>query len=189
MAPLIPRSADQTPRGSLTRIVVTGSESTGKSLLAQQLAEHYDVPWIPEFARDYAEQKGELTAADVDPIGRGQVAREDATLRDAHGLVILDTDLVSTQVYGQQYYGFVPGWIAQAAKERVGDLYLVCDIDMPWVADGVRDAQNQRRQMHSAFITQLTQLGAEYRVVSGAGAQRLSSALNHITAWRARAHP
>jgi nicotinamide riboside kinase len=154
--------------------------------LAQQLAEHFRVPWIPEFARDYAENHGTLSAAHVDPIGRGQVAREDAAFRDAAGLIILDTDLLSTMVYGDQYYQFVPDWIPDVAKARLADLYLLCDIDVPWVADQVRDAQHQRRQMHDAFIDQLTRLGATYRLVSGEGPQRLSRALGHITEWRER---
>jgi HTH-type transcriptional regulator, transcriptional repressor of NAD biosynthesis genes len=188
MAPIVPPStADRTTSRRLTRIVVTGSESTGKTLLARQLAEHYDVPWIPEFARDYADTKGsELTAADVDPIGRGQVAREDAVLRSAQGLVILDTDLLSTMVYGQQYYQFVPDWIPGAVNERLADLYLLCDIDVPWVADAVRDAQHQRPSMHTAFITQLMQLGASHRLIRGTGPERLSRALAYVAQWHDR---
>jgi NadR type nicotinamide-nucleotide adenylyltransferase len=169
---------------------VSGSESTGKTLLAQQLAEHFAVPWIPEFARDYAALRdAALTALDVDPIGRGQVAREDAMLREVHELVILDTDLVSTMVYGDQYYQFVPDWIPDAAKARLADLYLVCDTDLPWVADGIRDAQHQRRQMHNAFISQLAQFGATYRLISGSGAERLARAIAHIAAWREQRTP
>jgi len=187
MAPLVPStSPDKEFGGSrLTRIVVTGSESTGKTELAQQLAAHYRVCWVAEFAREYAEQHPRaLTSADVDPIGSGQIAREDATLRNARGLVILDTDLLSTFVYGTQYYGSVPGWIAKTVEERLADLYLVCDIDVPWVADAVRDAQRQRRQMHAAFIHHLQQFGASYRIVRGSGSERLACAIAHISAWR-----
>lgn len=192
MAPIVSPSPDDRKPGRgnrLTRIVVTGSESTGKTLLAQQLAAQIGVPWIAEFARDYAEQHGALSAADVDPIGRGQVAREDAALRDAQGLIILDTDLLSTMVYGEQYYGFVPHWIPEVVKSRLADLYLLCDIDVPWVADQVRDAQHQRRPMHDAFINQLTQLGATYRLVSGEGPERLSRALSHVAEWRGHVSP
>jgi NadR type nicotinamide-nucleotide adenylyltransferase len=185
MASIIPDSPGD-PRarsGRLTRIVVTGSESTGKTLLAQQLAQHYGVPWVAEFARDYALLKAiALTADDVDAIAAGQIAREDAALRQAQGIVILDTDLVSTLVYAEQYYGAVPSWIASTAKERLADLYLLCDIDLPWIADAVRDAQHQRRQMHDAFSQHLKRFGARYYVVSGTGPERLSRAIAHIDA-------
>lgn len=182
MASIIPESADDgRSRVGLTRIVVTGSESTGKTQLAEQLAAHYGVPWVPEFARDYAEQKGRpLTSADVTPIGSGQMTREDAAVRGLTGMIVLDTDLVSTVVYSEQYYSSVPAWISIAAQERLADLYLVCDVDLPWVADTVRDAQHQRRQMHDSFIQHLTRYGAVYHVVSGTGHERLSRAIAYI---------
>lgn len=190
MAPIVQPSADRQSGDRLTRIVVSGSESTGKTLLAQQLADYYGVPWIPEFARDYAEgRNAPLTAADVDPIGRGQVAREDATLRDAHGLIILDTDLVSTMVYGDKYYSFVPEWIPDVAKRRLADLYLVCDIDFPWVADPVREGEHLRREMHEAFIRHLTALGVTFRVITGSGEARLERAIESIDASRLLAPP
>lgn len=185
MASIVQPAADRDLGDRLTRIVVTGSESTGKTLLAQQLAEYYGVLWIPEFARDYAQERDTpLTAADVDPIGRGQVAREDVALRNARGVVILDTDLLSTMVYGDQYYSFVPEWIPGVAKQRLADLYLVCDIDLPWVADPVREGEHLRHQMHDAFIGHLTKLGASYRLISGSRAVRLQRAIETIDAWR-----
>jgi NadR type nicotinamide-nucleotide adenylyltransferase len=183
MASIIPESADDGHARSdrLTRIVVTGSESTGKTQLAEQLAAHYGVPWVPEFARDFAQQKsGMLSVADVTPIARGQIARENDALLDASGMIVLDTDLVSTVVYSEQYYGGVPAWITLAAKERLADLYLVCDIDLPWVADTVRNAQHRRRKMHDAFAEHLTRFGATYHVVSGTGPERLSRAIGYI---------
>lgn len=180
MASIIPASTEEerARSGRLTRVVITGSESTGKTQLAEQLAAHYGVLWVPEFARDHAERKGgTLTVADVTPIARGQIARENKALQGASGMIVLDTDLVSTVVYSEQYYGSVPAWIPIATQERLADLYLVCDIDLPWVADPVRDAQHQRRQMHNAFIEHLTRFGATYHVVSGTGPDRLARAI------------
>lgn len=174
-------------RRGLTRIVVTGSESTGKTTLANSIAEHYAVPWIPEFARDYAENKDEpLTADDVGPIAAGQIAREDAAFQNASGVVILDTDIVSTVVFAEHYYGRVPSWIEHAAQERLADLYLLCDTDVPWVADQVRDAQHHRRQIHDLFVQRLAQLAATVRVVGGTTSphERLKRALEHIEDWR-----
>lgn len=168
---------------------MTGSESTGKSQLARELAAWLAAPLVTEFARDYAETRGApLGAADVDAIGRGQVAREDAVLRDAAGWVVLDTDLLSTLVYAHQYYGVVPGWIPGAVESRLADLYLLCDIDISWVADSIRDAQHLRQTMHDAFLAQLDRLGAVYHFVRGTDAARFADAIRVIDAW-ARARP
>jgi len=188
MASIVPPTpSDGSVRRRLTRIVVTGSESTGKTTLANSIAEYYGVAWIPEFARDYAENKDEpLAADDVEPIAAGQIAREDAAFRNASGVIVLDTDVVSTMVYAEHYYGDVPGWIEQAARERLADLYLLCDTDVPWVADQVRDAQHHRRQVHDLFVQRLAQLAATVRVVGGTTSpdQRLKHALRHIEDWR-----
>ncbi len=188
MASIVPPTpSDGSARRRLTRIVVTGSESTGKTTLANSIAEHYGVAWVPEFARDYAEKKDEpLTADDVEPIAAGQIAREDAAFQSASGVIVLDTDVVSTIVYAEHYYGAVPGWIEQAARERLADLYLLCDTGVPWVADQVRDAQHHRRQVHDLFVQRLAQLAATVRVVGGTTSpdQRLERALKHIEDWR-----
>ncbi|MBC7894756.1 MAG: ATP-binding protein [Cytophagaceae bacterium] len=172
----------------MRRIVVTGSESTGKTTLARHLAAALGTIWIPEYARDYASaRRGALTVDDVEPIGRGQAAREDAAIallppgRD----LVLDTDLVSTMIYGDHYYGRAPEWVREQAAKRRGDLYLLCATDVPWEADGVRDQPQARHELHAKFAAQLNALGARVLPVEGTGARRLQSALAAVRGWRA----
>ncbi len=183
-------------RARVPRIVVTGGESTGKTTLAAALAKALGSLWVPEYSRTYAELVGRaLTSADVEPIARGQVAVEDAAIerwrvqfgprRDAPPLV-LDTDLVSTTVYAEHYYGACPEWIMAAARERLGDLYLLCEPDLPWTADGVRDQPEKRLELHSAFGTRLREVGARVESVTGVGDERLRGALAVVARWRDR---
>ncbi|MCC6774911.1 MAG: ATP-binding protein [Gemmatimonadaceae bacterium] len=169
------------------RIVVTGSESTGKTTLSETLAGTLGTLWVPEFSRQYAEQAGRaLTAADVEPIARGQIAAEDAAIiawqarfgTTAHASpLVFDTDLVSTTVYAEHYYGDCPPWILAAAGDRLADLYLLCEPDLPWMADRIRDRRDERRQLHAAFRARLQQLGAPgVRSITGSGAARLGRA-------------
>src|SRR5215204_5153705 len=98
----------------LRRVVVTGSECTGKTTLAARLALHFGCLWVPEFSRQYAHHAArELTADDVEPIARGQRESERRIAAAADNLLILDTDLLSTVVYSRHYYGACPGWIEQ----------------------------------------------------------------------------
>jgi nicotinamide riboside kinase len=161
------------------RIVVTGSECTGKTTLARQLSDRLGGVLVPEFARSYAESIGRpLSAADVEPIARGQIAQEDGT--PARPLLVLDTDLVSTVVYARYYYGDCPPWIVAEATQRLGDIYLLCDIDIPWVPDGVRDQPDARAELHSRFHTTLTASGARTAVISGHADARLAAALGAL---------
>jgi len=177
------------------RVVVTGSESTGKTTLAAQLARALGTRWVPEFSRHYAEQvRRPLTAADVAPIAHGQVAAEEQALAEWRTTwgpgaewppVVLDTDLVSTTVYAEHYYGECPAWILTAARERLATLYLLCEPDVPWTADGVRDQPSARDRLHGAFRDRLLSLGATVASVHGLGDARVACAMDALASLRA----
>ncbi len=163
------------------RVVVIGSECTGKTTLAQALATRFGAPWVPEFCRGYQDAKGSpLDASDVGPIARGQIAEADAAERRATDLLVLDTDLVSTVVYARHYYGTCPAWVEDACRERRADLYLLCAPDLPWEADGQRDRGDRREQMHRLFTAELDALGADIQPVAGEGPARETAAVTAV---------
>jgi NadR type nicotinamide-nucleotide adenylyltransferase len=172
-------------------VVITGSECTGKTTLARELAEHYRTIWVPEYARTYVERaSGPLTAADVEPIARGQMAAQEEALDEARSwgiagpsLLIFDTDLISTALYARHYYGDCPAWIEEVGRARMGDLYLLLHPDVPWVADGnARDRGHMREHMHGLFRAALTACGARTVDVRGAWDGRRASARRAIDA-------
>ena len=113
-------------RDKLIRIVLTGSESTGKTVLARQLADYYGAVLTPEFVREFAIRKGSaIDSTDTDEIARGQIALEDEHSARAEQLVIQDTDLLSTVVYCHHYFGQCFEWIQNAAIDRRPNLYLL----------------------------------------------------------------
>lgn len=168
--------------------VVTGSECTGKTTLAGELAAQFGAVCSPEFAREYLERKGaELDASDVEPIARGQVRGEDTAIAGAPRLAIRDTDLVSTVVYSRYYYGSCPAWVEAAARERLGDLYLLLHPDVPWVADGLqRDRPGERARLHDLFRTELVALGARLADVTGSWDERRVTATQAVASLLGR---
>lgn len=169
----------------MIRVVLTGSESTGKSTLAGRLAAHYGARLVPEFVRGYAEVRGGvIELSDHGPIARGQMALEDEHVARAapDGLVVQDTDLLSTVVYCEHYFGVCPAWIAETATTRRPDLYLLCEIDVEWVADGVRDRGHMREEMQRLFRDAVAQSGAPFAVITGAADERLLRATEVIDA-------
>ena len=148
------------------RVVLIGPECTGKTSLAADLALHFDAPWSPEYARTFVEEHPrDVEYADVDAIGRGQAAVEDRAVGVARQLgsplVVHDTDLVSTLVYSRHYYGNCPEWFASAIPGRLADLYLLHDIDVPWIEDGYQRAPpERRRELFTLFASTLNDVGA-----------------------------
>ena len=168
-------------RARVVRVVLTGSESTGKSTLAAELASHYGVELVPEFVRTFAEQKGTaIDFGDHGPIARGQIALEDAAIARAARLVIQDTDLLSTVVYCRHYFGRCPAWIEDAAAARLPALYLLCATDVEWIADGVRDRGHMRDEMQQLFADAVRGSGARFRNVSGSRLGRFTEAAKTI---------
>jgi NadR type nicotinamide-nucleotide adenylyltransferase len=167
------------------KVVLTGGESTGKTELARALGEHFHAPVSGEFVREFAAQRGgRIELSDHGPIARGQMATEDDAIARATDVVILDTDLVSTVVYCEHYFGSCPAWIDQRARERAGDLYLLLKPDIPWQEDGIRDRGHFRDEMHALFRTRLVQSGMRFVEIGGTREERLTEALRAVDALR-----
>ncbi|MFL5608374.1 MAG: AAA family ATPase [Gemmatimonadaceae bacterium] len=164
-------------RAPLVRVCVTGPESTGKTTLARRLAEWAHTEWIPEASRVYAERvRRELRWSDVVPIAKEHVALAEAgdamARADGSLAIILDTDLLSTVIYSRHYYAAVPRWVAHEERRRRADLYLLCNVDVPWVPDGVRDRPTDREQMFDRFERALQRRRCEAVTIGGGWDER-----------------
>jgi NadR type nicotinamide-nucleotide adenylyltransferase len=126
----------------IKRVVVFGTESTGKTSLAQKLARHFDEPWSPEFVREFWDLRGgKITVEDLGTIALGQIANEDAAAASARGVFFCDTDLLTCTLWDDALFpGACPPWVRAEADERARSsaLYLLCAIDIPFVPDPQR---------------------------------------------------
>ena len=155
------------------RVSVFGPESTGKSTLAVQLARELETVHVPEFARGYLESRGGVfTRPELDVLGEGQIALEDALAHDANRVLICDTDPLLSTVWSEVMYGEPSSWLRAAAGGRRYELTLLCDVDLPWVDDIVRYLPAQRTGFYERCEAALRAAGRRYTIVRGSGEAR-----------------
>ena len=171
---------------NLIKVVLFGPESTGKTTLSRQLAEYYKTVWVPEFSRNYLQEKWDkehkvCEIKDIVPIAIGQMKLENTLAKKANKILICDTDLLETKVYSEAYYnGFVDEYVKNAAIENQYDLYLLTYIDVPWEADDLRDRPEQAEEMFLAFENTLKKYQKPYVVIKGDKETRLKNAIQVI---------
>ncbi len=164
----------------MIRISVTGPESTGKSWLAEHLAHHYQTKWVPEYARKYLEDiRQPYTYDDILVIAKTQLEEEDLAASDTE-ILFCDTDLCVTSIWCQVKYGKCHNWITTKLEQNRYDLYLLCDIDLPWQYDPLREHPEMRTELFGMYRTLLEKHNFNYRVVSGFGEERLQNAIHIV---------
>ncbi len=159
-----------------------GPESTGKTGLARKLAADFRTEYVPEVAREFI-QTNEFTTDDILRIGREQVARTLEKLKTARKVLICDTDLITTQIYSRQYLGTVPDELFVLEKKVRYDQYFFFDIDVPWVADGLRNLGKKRGDMKVKFLSELQNRNIDFMWVQGSWEAREALARKKLASW------
>lgn len=162
-------------------IVITGPESTGKTHLAKQLAKRYNTLWSPEYARSYLNTlKNPYKEDDIITIAKGQLAQHKEDLKKVDNLLFSDTGLVVLKIWSDYKYGRCNPWIIEELSKETHTFYLLCQPDIPWVADPLRENPNDRHQLFSLFKTTLQGHNLPFAEVYGEGDIRLKKAIEII---------
>jgi len=180
-----PQLRQHTPDSVFT-VAILGAESTGKTTLCQDLAEHFSrqgtSAWVPEYMRDYLQdkwnqQQATCTWQDLLPIAQGQIKLENKlaqqvaqTVQTNHtnkGYLFCDTSLFEIMIYANWYYGDCPTELTQAALAHHYDLILLTEVDTPWVADDLRDSPFERKAISARFEDELNDYHKGFRRIGG----------------------
>lgn len=164
----------------MKKIIVIGPESTGKSTLCEQLANHYKTCWCPEFAREYLlEKNGNYNFEDLLNIAMGQLELEDTMINLAsNGFYFIDTDMYVMKVWCEVSFEQCHTWILKQIAKRQYDMYLLCNIDLPWVKDELREYPdiNVRRRLYKIYKDIMVNSGTRWAEISGTDMQRFQMA-------------
>ena len=164
----------------MKKIVIIGPESTGKSTLCEQLAAHYKTSWVEEYAREYLLKNGTAyTFENLLDIAKGQITNEES----ANGQpVFIDTDMYVMKVWCEFVFEKCHHWILNRIVERKYDLYLLCNIDLPWVKDELREYPDlkTREKLYHHYKDIMVNQNVPWVDISGGYERRLQKAIEAV---------
>jgi NadR type nicotinamide-nucleotide adenylyltransferase len=163
----------------VTRIILTGPESTGKSQLSAGLASHFSKNFIPEYARDYVSNLHRAYSYDdVMHIAKRQIELMNEFSEKSNSLLFVDTYLIITKVWFIRVFGTYPVWIDEEIQQTKNDFYLLCKTDIPWIPDGVRENGGAMREiLFNDYLDELNNRNLNFAIVDGNWENRLSNAI------------
>lgn len=168
-------------RGLMKTICIYGPESTGKSTLTQQLAEHFKVPFIEEYAKQVIEEKnGDICFEDMETIVLGHHQRVMEALEHPQPLLFIDTDAIASKIWSNDLFGKESPVIEETIAKQHFDYYLLLDVDLPWVDDIHRYRPNERKDFFKRCKEQLDNRHKRYSIIRGTGSQRFDNALKCV---------
>ncbi len=186
---------------SVIKVAILGAESTGKTTLCRDLATHFGSLWVPEYMRIYLQEKWDneqmtCTWDDLLPIAQGQIKLENTlaqqaardfpprldidNVTDTRKYLFCDTSLFELMVYSNWYYGDCPLALIQAALTHHYDLILLTDVDIPWVADDLRDSPHEREEISAYFESQLNRCGKSFKSIGGNRDERVRQGIHYL---------
>lgn len=179
----------------IKKVVVIGPESTGKSTLCEQLAQHYETIWCPEYAREYLLSNGtNYEFDDLLTIARGQLAQEDEYTSKleinslpmleagGHLPLFIDTDMYVMKVWCEFVFNQCHRFILDQILTREYDLYLLCNTDLPWVKDELREYPDlhTRRKLYAIYKDIMVNQSVPWVDISGSYEERLAKAVEAV---------
>lgn len=172
----------------IAKIVIYGPESTGKTTLCQTLANHYQTNWVPEFAREYLQEKWDRFKKKCDKedllfIAKKQIETENKFIKTANKYLFCDTNVLILRVWSELYFdGYCHPHILSLIESIKYDLYMLTDIDVPWEQDDLRDMPHQRELLYNHHKRLLEYYGFKYITLKGSHKVRLQKAIDEIDA-------
>ncbi len=176
----------------LKRIAVIGPESTGKSMLCEKLASHYNTIWVREYAREYLHEHGtDYLFEDLYTIAKGQLSNEKKAVEQLEKIkstdkkdtpLFIDTDLHVIKIWSEFVFNKCDNRILTEISKRKYDLYLLCNVDLPWVKDELREYPDfeVRKKLFDYYHEELTEQKTPWIIISGDYEERIMSAFDAV---------
>ncbi|WP_114748026.1 AAA family ATPase [Pleomorphovibrio marinus] len=167
-------------------ISIIGPESTGKSTLAKDLAQHYGEPWVPEYAREYIDKLDRpYNYDDLSQIAKGQLLLQEKLAKKSKNLLFWDTDLQVIKVWSLHKYNKLHPWIEEKCQTQLPHFYILTNIDLPWEPDPQREHPDPKMRLFffNRYLQIIQESKVPYTIARGNRKQRLEVCLQAIESY------
>lgn len=162
------------------KVVVLGTESTGKTTLTVQLSKHFNCGVVLEAAREIIENSNTFTVEDLHLVAAEHAKRIDRSLLGDSPLVIIDTDIHTTKSYS--LFTFEKELVVSAGicKSNKANIYLYLNDDVDFLQDGTRLNEAERNLLDLSHRRVLQDHSIAIIEIRGSWEERFLSAVEEI---------
>jgi NadR type nicotinamide-nucleotide adenylyltransferase len=176
---------------SIKKIVIVGPESTGKTTLSENLANHFETEWVREYAREYLEKNGtDYIFENLFDIAQGQLAAEDEGFKKLLAKnssektlpLIIDTDMYVIKIWSEFVFNKCDNRVLTEITKREYDGYILCNTDVPWVKDNLREYPDleTREKLFTFYKEELSEQKLPWIIIKGNYEERTQQAIDFV---------
>lgn len=164
------------------KIIFTGPESSGKTTITKAIAQHFGMPWLPEYSRTYLQKLNRPYAPkDLLEIAKGQVAAEKSLSETKSPFIFVDTSILVIKVWSIFKYGYFNFELEKLLRQNLPNYYFLCDWQIPWEFDPLRENPNDRAVLYELYKKELKQLPVPYVELKGNEENRFREAITFLS--------
>ena len=126
------------------KVVILGTESTGKTTLTEQLAKYFNCSSVKESGRDLIADSNLFDFNDLHLVVNEHAKRIDSVVSEQSPLVIIDTDIHITKSYAKFIFNRKLEVESKIYNSNKANLYLYLNNDVEFVQDGTRLNEEDR---------------------------------------------
>ena len=162
------------------KVVISGTESSGKTILTERLEKHYKCSSVKEAGRDLIPNSNTFQFDDLLLVASEHARRIDKAVLGESPLIIIDTDIHITKSYSQFTFGRELETDSRLYNSNKADLYLYLNSDVEFIQDGTRLSEAERNALDLSHRKVLKQHNIGIIDVKGNWEQRFEFAVNQI---------
>ena len=150
----------------IKKIVIIGPESTGKTTLCKKLSKKYKTSFVKEYARKYlTEKKRKYNYDDLLNIAKCQIEKEDKHQKTTSKVMFFDTNILTIKIWSEFKYKKCHPFINKQLLKRKYDLYILCNLDVPWKFDILRENEKNRDKIFNIYLDELKKQKQKFEIL------------------------